>query len=65
MPTSAFNKKRGGSARGLLGRRPDVCLDIFRSSRDVVILADGQGRVLDWNKAAEKIFGYKKNYLGK
>jgi len=65
MPTSAFNKKEG-SARGLLGRRPDVCLDIFRSSRDAVILADGQGRVLDWNKAAEKIFGYKKTeVLGK
>ena len=31
---------------------------VMQSAIDAIIIADAQGRVLSWNKAAERIFGY-------
>lgn len=36
---------------------------IFESSNDAIIGTDLNGRILEWNQAAEKIYGYKKDEI--
>lgn len=36
---------------------------ILESSRDAIITIDFSGRVIDWNTAAEKIFGYSREHV--
>lgn len=48
-------------------RRQELTLrSVVQAAADAIILADGQGNIVSWNKAASSIFGHKeKEVLGK
>jgi PAS domain S-box-containing protein len=46
-------------------RDSDVRFDtIFHSSRDSIVLADAQSKILQINKTTERLFGYKQDLIG-
>ncbi len=36
---------------------------VFHTATDAIVLADHTGRIIDWNQAAEKMFGYTKDEI--
>lgn len=40
-------------------RQREQFLALFESSKDPILFLDMRGRILEWNKAATKLFGYK------
>ena len=47
-------------------KEDDVILNILESTHDSVIVANKEGKIIFWNNASTKIFGYtKKEALGR
>ena len=47
------------SAKQALTASEDRFREVVQTAPDAIVLADGDGRVLSWNSAAERLFGYR------
>lgn len=48
-----------GESEEALAESEEKYRTIFESARDAIITVDGNGSIVSWNSAAEKIFGYR------
>lgn len=46
-------------AKQALTASEDRFREVVQTAPDAIILADGEGRILSWNSAAERLFGYR------
>ncbi len=54
------SEKENYTLEGALSESETVLRSIIESANDAIISIDAKGYIISWNKAAEKIFGYKK-----
>lgn len=47
------------SAKQALTASEDRFREVVQTAPDAIVLADGDGRILSWNSAAERLFGYR------
>ena len=47
------------SAKQALTASEDRFREVVQTAPDAIVLADGEGRILSWNSAAERLFGYR------
>ena len=47
------------AAKKALSASEDRFREVVQTAPDAIVLADGEGYILTWNKAAERLFGYK------
>lgn len=57
------NNDRSGSGRGRLTGAPEVMARVFEFSPDGLILVSGDGRIMEVNGQAERMFGYDREEI--